>query len=305
VVSRSAAPRPVQRIQPATFPGRSPFFFLPSFSHIFVFCHTKFSLSTGKPSMTSVPHNDSPEASGGPEPRTAHVRFLTPTPPNFEPEIDYISTLKALSEVEGLDTATKMFLDGLMKLEGTWGTRSSARASVITSNGATDHLVDLHIESITGTEEDRVNWMYHEIVDFRQRVKLESQQRSCVVVATTHITPALQIIGAALDLDPGFLLHHMNEPSGAHISDADIASLSKAFASCVVSLRNGDDDHLDHAPLGPSCSIRGLVDHRKNYHMEDNFPARPAPARISCCQFSKYRRESFLSRQRCLLQVSH
>jgi hypothetical protein len=279
----------------APLTSRYPF---PSLSDSFPtrFHRSRSLLSTDQPNMTAVPDNHSSRTSSESRLRRTDMQFLTPTPSGFEPEYDYLSTLKALSEAQGFDTATKIFSDGLTKLKDK---RSSLKVSVITSTGSTDHFTSLGWMA-WGSEEGTVKQMYYEIRDIRQTMKSKAQQKPCVLMAETHGTSALQILGTALDLEPEFLIHHMMGDSAKTVSDVDIAFLSKAFSSCVVGLRKGDVQHLERARLTQQTATTKLSDShfiqfQADYLAGDDHGPTPSPSRISCCQISAYSCESSLS----------
>jgi hypothetical protein len=122
-----------------------------------------------------------PEASRGPEPQTALVKFLTPTPPGFQPEIDYTSTLRALSEAAAVQTAGwSILLEEIDDKQLQW--KLLPKVCIIDGAGSTECLT-VSPEDKFATKEEAVTWMYRQIQAIRQRMATEAQQRTCVLVA--------------------------------------------------------------------------------------------------------------------------
>jgi hypothetical protein len=255
----------------------------------------------GQPNMTTAPENSSPEATSGPESQPAYVKFLEPTPSGFEPEYDYLATVRAISEARGLDTATGVILDWMTQIEG-WNNEASetkwlphCRACVIDSTGPADCLTDIPRYQ-SPPEKDRVDWLYLEIREIRQTMKIKAQRRTCVLVAGTHDPLVLQVLGTALDLDPGFFLRHSNGISRTNISDLESASLSKECFDCIVPLRKGDGDDLGHAHMDEHMATAETFD---SLHIQGQSEVRygQGESRHSCisyCQVSTYGCKSFL-----------
>jgi hypothetical protein len=139
-----------------------------------------------EPNMTTAPDNPSPEASSGPESQPAHLKLFEPIPSGFEPEYDYLATLRALSEAKGLDAATGVVLAWMNELRD-WNRDAvmtewlpRPRACIIDSTGPIDCLTELPRDP-SSTEQDRTDWLYREILKIRRTMKTEAQQRTCVL----------------------------------------------------------------------------------------------------------------------------
>jgi hypothetical protein len=243
--------------------------------------------------MTTVLDNSPSEASSESRPRTGQMQFLTPTPSGFEPEYDYIATLKALAEAAGLDTAawSRLYEETCVPTSGPPPT-----VCIIDSTGSTDCLVrprnGLH------TKKQTVAWVYIVIQTIRQMMRTEAQQRTRVLLAETHRPLVLQVLCAAFDLDPAFLLRHIRKPLGVKISESGIATLSRAFATCVADSRNGNDDledtratwHIGRTDQPDSFHVHGETSYAQQVDNQAGSPVKPrsSSSRISCCRISTF-----------------
>jgi hypothetical protein len=265
-------------------------------AQIITFAEPELLLSKGMPNMTTTFDSNNLGASGDSGPRTTQVHFLEPTPPGFEPEIDYLSTLKAVSEEALLNTAMWPIL--LQEIDGNqsqW--RRTPRACIIDGTGSTDCLVEPP-QTSPATKEKMVTWMYREIGAIRQTMKNEAQQGTRVLVAETHHPLALQVLCAAFDLDPIFVLYQMDRILEPRLDLPHMTPLSKAFSTRVTDSRNSDHDHHHTRAAAreqlDSFHIRGQAAYGRDQH---GIPAEFAsPSCISCCRVSTYGCTFFLRR---------
>jgi hypothetical protein len=308
-VSRSAARRLVQRIHPATFPGRSPVSLRSSPFHVLTFAILEYQLVARKTNMNTVADDNSPEASRGPNPRTAQVRYLTPTPPGFEPEIDYIPTLQAVSEAAGTNTAEWSILFQESPNEfPEW--RRRPKACIIDDAGSSNHLT-VSAENRLVTREEEVTWMYRQIRAIRQRMGTEARQRTRVLVAETYHSLAIQVLGTALDLDPTFLLRHVNKLLQVNTSESEMAALSRAFSTCIADSRQKHQvlenthatlnktrtKHHDSSHLRGQASYYTVANHHQDLYRPELISS---SSRISYCRVSTFGCKSFLRTTMCL-----
>jgi hypothetical protein len=252
-------------------------------------------LSVGKPNMATTPDSDPPNTPGGPEPQTTQPHWLTPTSSGFKPEYDYLSTLILLCQAHGIDEFEKTFSDLLNAVGETAYSRTPPawpRACTINSSGSEDCFKF----SLDGWDslEDMVHCLYCEIKDVREKMEAgAAQQRTCVLVAETHHPLALEVLGAAFDLDPGFLIRHIRESTGERIYDTDsLEVLSRAFASCITASKKSDDGQVSHK--GDYVAITGRSDGfhvpaRSDYEERLGYTGIGSNnSCVSCCRVSKY-----------------
>jgi hypothetical protein len=271
-----------------------------------------------QPSMTTIRDN-SQEAYNGPEPRTTQAKYLTPTPSGFDPEYDYLSTLKTLSEAAGLNTDNLSSL--LRRIEMFEGADSSQspwkcppRACIIDGLSSSNVFVDMLANS-PGEEGTTVEWMYRGIQQIQQTFMAKSRQSTCVLLAETQNPLAFQVLGTALGLDPKFLLQHVSNNLQARpisllakSTDHDprfvtreiklrMASLSDLFFKCCVDSRETGDDDLKEermanaaADESSSFHIQGRADLqiKGSNALTDVSRWNFGPNCISCCRISTH-----------------
>ena len=172
--------------------------------------------------MTEAPENATTAAPGAPESQAYQIPYLTPTPPGFSPEYDYCAVLQSL-----LDTASGTspnFSDSSPfqppnKLMKDWK-RYSCRAHLVSSFGSTEwSWLDQLSPDIT------VERMYEQIQDVRQTLTGGTEWDTRVLVVDEFSRDFLQILGAAIDLDPTFLWRHYNEDLDSDHYAPDMAGL--------------------------------------------------------------------------------
>jgi hypothetical protein len=250
-----------------------------------------------------------PEASRGPEPQTALVKFLTPTPPGFQPEIDYTSTLRALSEAAAVQTAGwSILLEEIDDKQLQW--KILPKVCIIDGAGSTECLI-VSPEDKFATKEETVTWMYRQIQAIRQRMATEAQQRTCVLVAETCRPLVIQILGTALDIEPIFWLRHLNKPLKVSTSESEMVALSRAFSTCIADSRQKHEvlestqatwnkiktKHHDSSHLRGQASYYTVANHHQDLYRPELMSS---SSHISYCRVSTFGCKSFLRDTMCL-----
>lgn len=242
--------------------------------------------------MTAVPDNGSSRAGTTPEHSAVQIELLSPTPPGFTPEYDYILTLESACRESGLYKVAHMLIGWQHKFKNTWHllrqSKTNPRACMVESSGSTDLFLDC-------TDfDDPVQCMHHEIKTLRERLADQQQGTVFALVVETVDFLAIQILGAAVDLDPQFLLRHLGADQEFEISDQDYECLKDKFYRCIDGWRehgpgrHGNAQMISRRRDGDVC-IKGYDrDQVERPHRldEDRSPWKRTASAISCSQMS-------------------
>lgn len=202
--------------------------------------------------MAAVADDGSSHAGILPERPTLQARLLSPTPPSFEPEYDYLATLKDASQAAGLSKAADLLSSLLNDIGNDWDLDSwdgkPPRACFIDSSGSTSLFREPKRREV-GLD-DRVKWMHQEIKHIRQDLSVELHRSARdksphVVVIETNKVMALQVLGAAVGLDPEFLLRHLDAGSDENTEDGSLPDLKGHFFERITSWRHEGKDKGD------------------------------------------------------------
>jgi len=206
--------------------------------------------------MTAASHDDFATAGAARESQADQRQYLSPTPPSSAPELDYFALLKSLGEVADpatSDTSLLQLLQGFVRDHHD----RICEARLINSSG----LVDWFWPMVSnGTLQFSMHHMYNHIEYLRRRLTDSSQEGARVLVISKLGPTLLQLLGAAIDLDPTFLWRHYNaELDSDHYVPA-MAKLRTRFYSAVASVKKGktDTDVSQHSSVSPVEEYCGL-----------------------------------------------
>jgi hypothetical protein len=170
------------------------------------------------------------------------------------------------------------------------------RVCIIDSTGSTDCLV--RPRNGVQYHEQTIAWVYHEIRVIQQMMGSEAQQRTRVLLAETHRPLVLQVLCAAFNLDPAFLLRHICRHLGVKISESEIAVLSRAFSTCVAGSRKSNDDlentqstwRIATTERPDSFHVHGETSYAQKVDHQAGSSVKPtsSSSRISCCRISTF-----------------
>lgn len=181
--------------------------------------------------MTETLKNAPTVAASASEPQADQIQYLTPTPPGFAPEYDYFAVVQSLIDTAGIRKSDPPYQSPFQPLDVLLKNRNDTSSDAVLMRSAwSGELLPLRPYS-PGI---RVKEMYEEILRIRQL--LTHGGKSILVV--DNISPtALQILGAAIDLDPTFLWRHYNEALDRPGSGSESNTLRKRFFSLVAAAK--------------------------------------------------------------------
>lgn len=171
--------------------------------------------------MTSTSQDPPTHAENVVGERADPIRYLSPTPPGFRPEINYLATLEAFvdeAKTDGAELKTgspyllvqelarqrhHIYLQLEEKRCSLRGKERVTRVCAIDNLGSTDCLVPP--VSSFADHGAKVAWIYQEIQAIRLKLVGNAQGCACVLLVNQADALTLQVLGAALKLDPSFL----------------------------------------------------------------------------------------------------
>jgi hypothetical protein len=238
---------------------------------------------TSNSSMTEAQEHTPTVAASAPEPLADQIRYLTPTPPGFAPEYDYVALIQSICDTadfattESSDTSPPQLLRERQRA----ARYSSCQACFTESSGSTEYL-----RFISSQEQ-----LYEQIQYVRRKLTEKPQGVTRVLVIDDIDDSMLQVVGAAIDLDPTFLWRHFNNKPDADINDLEMATLQNTFFSLVAagrSRRSGTDAGQE-TRVSPKDGDRGVhVSYRPEYVWHDSASSfRSISSRISCLHCSE------------------
>ena len=124
--------------------------------------------------MTEAPQNAPSVAASAPDPQADQIQYLTPTPPGFAPEYDYLALLESISDIPdsaragSSDASPRQAMKDLTRLRlysGVFGALRQAR--LINSFGLTEWEWKRNDDP-----RREVEYMYGQIQDMRQKLTL-------------------------------------------------------------------------------------------------------------------------------------
>ena len=181
-------------------------------------------------SMTEALENAPTVAASAPEPQADHIQYLTPTPPGFAPEYDYFAVVQSLIDTAGIresdssDESPFQPLDELLK-----NRKDTLFGSGLMRSSWLGRLLHLPVYPRQAPVEE----MYEEIQEIRRLLIGETQGGKNILVID-NISPAfLQILGAAIDLDPTFVWRHYIAAPDSLSDVPEMDTLRRKFLSLV------------------------------------------------------------------------
>ena len=184
--------------------------------------------------MTEAPQNAPSVAASAPEPQADQIQYLMPTPPEFAPEYDYFAVVQSLIDTAGLRESDSSYQSPFQPLDAPMKNRkdTSSDAMPMRSYGF-GRLVRLPCDSPEITVEE----MYREIQILRGLLIGETQGGKSILIVDNISPTSLQILGAAMNLDPTFLLRHHNEALDNPEWVSEMNKLRSRFFSLVAAAK--------------------------------------------------------------------
>lgn len=186
--------------------------------------------------VTGAPENASPVAAGAPESQADRIQYLTPTPPGYTPEYDYLALLQSISETAipmpgGPVTPLTRLLTGPPQTESC----HHCRAQLIYDFGSAEWHWSMLSQS--ASEVEHVEHIYGQILKIRKELTSEPLTGTRVLLIDRIDHEVLQILGPAIDLDPIILWQHYNPGLGSEDYASGMAALRDKFFSLVAGER--------------------------------------------------------------------
>lgn len=210
--------------------------------------------------MAEAPQSDTTVATSAPGPRGDQLQYLLPTPPGVIPEYDYIALIQSLSLDDAAGRTTSGSSDPSpyqLPPDLTQDKRRWYHAQLISSSGCVDIVKRGFLDS-----KGEAKHMYKQIQRLRQQLKAGAQGEARVLFVDEFSREFLQILGAAIDLDPTFLWRHYNKDLDSDRYISEMATLRRKYFSLVTAQkrrRAGTDVKQE-----PSISS---IDENRSVHM--------------------------------------
>jgi len=200
--------------------------------------------------MTAAQHNPLANATTANVERTTGIRYLFPTPPDCQPEIDYFASLQNFAETR-TDYEKAQFAKSLLEpSDPEYGiVLNKTKVCEVTSSGSTECLsscTGAHYASVETTNAR----IYKGIHEIRQKMK-DSHDQPRVLIVEDANRATLQALGAALDLNPSFLLRHAYDSRDDNVSYSGANALDQDYDK----FRRQEHDHIDQ-PSGYLATSR-------------------------------------------------
>lgn len=223
-----------------------------------------------QPRMTATPRTPGTNTTITDAERGTGIQFLSPAPPDSQPEIDYLASIRMLARTR-TDTEQAAIEKGFFKplFEDL---RGLTQAVAITDSGSAKVLKKC-LDFAHPSPESTNAAIYESIHEIRQIISNASYQGPCVLLVQDANINTIQALGAALDLEPSFFLRHEYANGDADFVRSGVATLDSDF----ITLRrqcdhiNRLDEHVTR-PGGP-----------RNVHIKSHSdPSFCESIRISC-----------------------
>lgn len=241
--------------------------------------------------MSSSTANSPPQAPSIREPQAELMRYLSPTPDGYSLEYDYLATLRSLIEAECGDVANPPWR--IRASTRDWQARNrSCRVRLIDDTASVDHLQ--LTDEIEPGDPRTLPYIFDQINNMRQKLLHQAQENVRVLVVDRINDVALQIIGAAFDLNPSFFLLHHNEKYGPDRWASKLDELDHRFRSLLGATKRSSDgidenqrsDLQDPPTTGweHGVHIRGRAS--MSSHVGEERHTGVVSSGISCCRVS-------------------
>ena len=199
-------------------------------------------------------------ATSAPEPLGDQLQYLLPTPPGVTPEYDYLALIQSLSRATAgsSDPSPYQLPPDLTQDRSRW-----YHTRLFSSSGSATRLREGDRAS-----KGEAEWMYEQIQRVRQQIKAGAQGDTRVLVVDDPSRELLQILGAAIDLDPTFLWRHYNKDLDSDRYVSELAALrSKYFSLVTAQKRRRAGAGMDQGPSNSSMDENWSVHMR--YGLQD------------------------------------
>lgn len=251
----------------------------------------QFLISPVATKMVSRTNDSQAQAASTPEPRPEQVRYLTPTPPGFSPEIDYLATVQSLGEAAGLDKTDSagdtpyQFWGELFRR---WTLRiynaTDSRALLIDASGYPEHIETLTKKSGTGTEVEIQAKHVYEMTQYLRHKLIDEVQEGTRVLMVDKVDPILlQALGAAFDLDPTFIIRNYSKEYESNEHASEMSTLRKEYHAFTARKKQSEGSNKN----AQNHVLAEEWDH--GVHIRGEFPGnkmRSISSNISCCRVS-------------------
>lgn len=181
------------------------------------------------------------------EPRADQIQYLTPVPPGFNAEYDYLALVQSLGGTAGGATLNHLVgvLSHIPKDPGPGRSQPPSRALLIGSSGVLPW--DWRIEWTM--KDSEVGWIYDQIQFVRQEFARNSHEGTRVLLIDSIFRPMAQVLGAALNLDPTFLWRRYGEGLDLNYHGLELARLrSDFFARAAASSEDRVGEDINQKP---------------------------------------------------------
>jgi len=180
--------------------------------------------------LAAIPEDGFIAAAGAQEPPVYQLRHLSPTPPGLRPEYDYAALLDSLVKAVGLSDTSPFAESQILPQDrkGNFRWRPSCRARLISSSGF-EELTEPH----DGHGKSKLESTYEQIQNIRHKLTGKTHDGTHVLVVDEISRDFLQIVGAAIDLDPTFLWRHYNEELDGDDHVPGMATMKDNFLALV------------------------------------------------------------------------
>lgn len=197
-------------------------------------------------------------AASTPKSGADQIENLLPIPPALAPEYDYLTLLQSLNlnDAAGCailnSSATSPFRlpPALTQKKQLY----DCRAYLTDSSGYEDWILldDRGSKEWYTTSRREIDWVYGQIQYTREKLIGKRQEGTSVLVVEDRSRGLLEILGAAMDLDPTFSWRHYNEDLDSDRYISELARLRNEFFSLVATSKKGcsgtDEDRKPSIP---------------------------------------------------------
>lgn len=238
--------------------------------------------------MAEATENPATVAASAPEPQADQIQYLTPTPPGFTPEYDYLALIKSISDTADFATADPFDASTHQPLKAfPVPARGGLRRLFLIGNSEySEWMWSNQLDS-----EDEMERMYEQIQDLRPQL-VEGRQGDPRILVVNDINQSLlQVLGVAIDLDPTFVWRHYNQDLNSDIYSSWMATLRYRYFSLVTATRT--------RRAGTISDQEQPTDEDRNLHMRYNLGASRAIRDPEAYQVSSHISCYYIMANRC------
>lgn len=160
------------------------------------------------------------------------IQFLSPAPPGCQPEIDYLASLRIFARTR---TDAEQVAIEKQILKPLFGISRGGTKALVMTDSVSEYILGGCTTLGGGTEASFANLkttnavIYEGIHEIRQMINEVPCDRPCVLLVEEANIPAIQILGAALQLEPSFFLEHEQLDGGGNCVQPGAAALDSGF----------------------------------------------------------------------------